>query len=95
MKLIRAAGIIQTRRTRPTSFQKLTDKSDLLDFIRDSNDFCIVKHNDADKQIGISEDFGVGLSILVTDYYYRINWTTIGKNERRHGSKPDKVLLKL
>jgi len=89
MQLVRATGTIQTRRTKPTYFQKLTDKSDLLDFIGDSDDFCVIKHNDADKQIGISEDLGVGLSVLITDHYFRINWLTLAKNERRQGSKPD------
>jgi len=89
MKLLQATATIQTRRTKPTFFQKLTEKSDLLDFIKHSNDFCIKKHNDADKQRGLSEDFGIGLSVLVADHYYKINWNTLAKIRRRRGSKPD------
>jgi hypothetical protein len=89
MKLILASGTIQTRRTKPTPFQKLSEKSDLLDFVRDCDDFCIKKHTDTDKQISLSEDFGVGLSVLVAEHYYRINWSTLGKIRRTRGSKPD------
>jgi hypothetical protein len=89
MKLVYATGTVQTRRTKPTRFQKLTEKSDLLDYIRDCNDFCIRKHEDADKQISLSEDFGVGLSVLVADHFYRINWSTLGKPQRTSGYKSD------
>ena len=89
MKLIIAAATIQTPRTNPTFFEKLFEESYLLEFIRKCNDFCIIKHLDSDKQRRISEDLGVGLSVLVTDYYYRIDWTTLGKIPRRKESKPD------
>lgn len=86
-KLIRAVFTIQTRRYRPTWFQKLTGKSDLLDFVKTSDDFCIIKHFDPDKQTGLSEDFGVGLSVLITDYLFRIDWNTLTKEPRgRHPS---------
>jgi hypothetical protein len=88
-KLITAAATIQTRRTNPTRFNKLLDKSDLLDFIKECDDFCIIKHHDTDKQIGISEDLGVGLSVIVTDHYYKIDWTTLGKISRHRRSQPD------
>jgi hypothetical protein len=94
-KLIIAAATIQTRRKNPTSFNKLLDRSDLLDSIRGCDDFCIIKHPDVDKQIRISEDLGVGLSVLVTDHYYKINWTTLGKIRRRRGSKPDIACMSL
>jgi len=88
-KLIYATGIIQIRRANPTSLQKLTEKSDLLEFIKDCDEFCIKKHKDTDKKISISEDFGVGLSVLIADHYYKINWSTLGKIKRIHSSKPD------
>jgi hypothetical protein len=89
MKLIIAAATIQTARTNPTLFEKLFEGSYLLEFIRDCNDFCIIKHLDSDKQRRISEDLGVGLSVLVTDHYYKIDWTTLGKIPRRKKSAPD------
>jgi hypothetical protein len=89
LKLITATATIQTRRTNPTKFNKLLDFSYLLDYIKLGNDFCVTKHADSDKQIAISEDLGVGLSIVVTDHFYKIDWRTLGKIQRRQGSLPD------
>src|SRR4030042_6178282 len=83
MQLLRAARTVQIRRTKPTFLQKFIEKSDLLEFIKNCNDFCIIKHNDADMQRSLSEDFGVGLSVLVADHYYKINWNTLTKIPRR------------
>ena len=95
MKLIIAAATIQTGRTNPTSLEKLFDGSYLLEFIKDCDDFCVKKHPDTDKQIEISEDLGVGLSVLVTDHYYQIDWTTLGKIKRRKKSMPDIACMSL
>jgi hypothetical protein len=86
--MVKAAAIIQVR-NKPSNFQKLTEKSDLLDFVSECDDFCITKHYDSDKQRGLSEDFGIALSVLITDHYYDIDWTTLGKIPRRRASKPD------
>jgi hypothetical protein len=89
LKLITSTATVQTRRINPTRFNKLFEKSDLLDYIRGCDDFCVIKHPDSDKQRTLSEDLGVGLSVLVTDHYYKINWTTLGKIPRRQESEPD------
>lgn len=88
-KLVQAASIIQATSFRPTYFQKLTEQSILLGFVANSPDFCIIKHYDADKQTRLSEDFGVGLSVVITDHFYRIDWKTLTKEPRRRGSKHD------
>jgi len=88
-KLVYAAGTVQTRRGEPTSFQKFSDREDLLEFIKDCDDFCIKKHDDLDVQRTLSEDFGVGLSVLTADHFYGIDWNTVTKIKRTRGSKPD------
>lgn len=88
-KLIRAVGTIQTRRENPSNLQKIIDKSDLLDWIKNTDEFRIKKHPDTDKQISISEDLGVGLAVLIADHFFKIKWSTLGKIPRISGSYPD------
>ena len=93
-KLIIAIGSIKTRRFNPTPRQKFFDKCDLLDSIQNSLDFKIYSHEDAEIKKEISEEFGIGLSVLIADHFYNIQWSTLGKIPLTGGiSKPDITCL--
>lgn len=92
-KLIHAIGSIQSRRFNPSNRQKFTDKKDLIEKIKNEPDFK-VKIDEIRSLLGsetlgkISEDFGVGIAVLVADYLYQIDQTTIHRITS-HGKRPD------
>lgn len=90
-KLIIAVGTVHTRRTNPTNRNKFFDKRDLLEAIdSNSDEFRIIKHQDAEVQIQNSKELGVGLSVVIADYFYGLEWSTLTKIMLRHRqSKPD------
>lgn len=89
-KLIMAIGSIKTRRFNPTSRQKFSDKCDLLESIQDSSDFKIIFNEDTEVKKEISEELGIGLSVLIADHFYNLKWSTLGKIPLTRGkSKPD------
>ena len=89
-QLIMAIGSIKTRRFNPTDRQTFSDKCDLLEHIQDSSDFKIHFHKDSEIKKDISEDLGIGLSVLIADYFYNIEWSTLAKIPLTSGqSKPD------
>ncbi len=82
-KLIYAIGTIQTRRSSPSNRQKFSDKTDLIEYIlTNTNDFRVninkirneVRIEDF---ITISEDFGVGISVIVAMNLFDIEYSTI------------------
>lgn len=80
LKLIVAIGTINTRRYNPTERNKFLDECDLLESIRTRQDEFMIKiFPDAQIQATISEDLGIGLSVLITDYLYEIDWSTLSK----------------
>lgn len=90
-KLIIAVGTVHTRRTNPTSRNKFFDKQDLLEAIdQNSDEFRVIKHQDTEVQIQNSKELGVGLSVVIADYFYGLEWSTLTKIMLRHRqSKPD------
>ena len=89
-ELILAIGCIKTRRSNPTNRQSFLDKCDLLESLMDSSDFKIVLWDDSEVKKETSEEFGIGLSILITDYLYNIQWSTLAKIPLMgRQSKPD------
>ncbi|MGG1679524.1 restriction endonuclease [Neobacillus sp. NRS-1170] len=92
-KLIYAIGSIQSRRFNPSNRQKFTDKEDLIEKIKDDNDFKVeidrIRNLLGSETLGkISEDFGVGIAVLVADYLYNIDLTTLHRITE-HGKRPD------
>jgi len=91
-KLIYAIGTIQTRRFAPSNRQKFTDKADLIEKIYSNTIEFRVKLNDI-RQIGgqevlksISEDFGVGISVIIAENLFNIKYSTIQRiygNDKR------------
>lgn len=82
-KLIYAIGTIQTRRFAPSNRMKFIDKSDLIEKIyTDTYDFR-VKLSEISRTGGqevlttISEDFGVGISVIIADSLFNIKFSTI------------------
>lgn len=98
-KLIIAIGTIQTSRWNPSNRQKFIDFCYLLEWIKDDSDFMIkiVSARDTfspENMASVSENFGVGISVLLADKILDMNWSTIGKikidsNGNRKGSRPD------
>lgn len=92
-KLIHAIGSIQSRRFSPSNRQKFTDKEDLIEKIKDDDDFKVeidkIRILLGSETLGkISEDFGVGIAVLVADYLYNIDLTTLHRITE-HGKRPD------
>lgn len=91
-KLIYSIGTIQIRRFAPSNRQKYTDFTDLLEvLVSNTNDFK-VRINDIRNVLGseklksISEDFGVGISIVVAMQLFNIRYSTIQRiygNDKR------------
>lgn len=91
-KLIYSIGNIQTRRFAPSNRQKYTDKSDLIEsLVENTTDFRVritdVRNiHGAETLKSISEDFGVGVSVLVAMQLFNIQYSTIqriyGNNKR-------------
>ena len=90
-KLILAIGTVATRRDNPTWRQKFQDKSDLLERIKENSDeFKIRIHHDPEVQAKTSEEFGIGLSIVVADYFFKLKWQTLSKiSLTNRQSRPD------
>lgn len=90
-RLILAIGTIHTNRLIPTNRQKFYDKCALLKTLRrDSNVFMIRRHPDAHIQGEISEDLGLGLAVVIADYFYKLQWSTLAKIRiAGRESKPD------
>ncbi len=93
-QLILAVGMIQTRRANPSNRQKWSDKSDLIEWIiANAQDFK-VRINEIRSTCGsevlktVSEDFGVGISVIVAMSLYDIKYSTIQKI-RGSGKRPD------
>lgn len=89
-KLIYAIGTIQTRRFAPSNREKYSDKVDLLEKLyADMSEFR-VRLNDIRAKNGsetlksISEDFGVGLSVLIAESLFNLKFSTI---QRIYGTK--------
>jgi hypothetical protein len=92
-KLIHAIGSIQSRRFSPSNRQKFTDKEDLIEKIKEEDDFKVeidkIRNLLGAETLGkISEDFGVGIAVLVADHLYNINLTTLHRITE-HGKRPD------
>ena len=82
-KLIYAIGTIQTRRFAPSNRMKFLDKSDLIEKIYSNTREFRVKINDIRQNGGvevlttISEDFGVGISVVVAEKLFNVKFSTI------------------
>lgn len=83
--LIYHIGSIQTRRFAPSNRLKFLDKSDLIEKIYSDTDDFRVKINDirsingSETLTSISEDFGVGISVVIADKLFNIKRSTIQK----------------
>lgn len=83
--LIYYIGLIQTRRIAPTTRQKFTDKADLIDHLYlDSLDFRVqiarIQRRLGPEVLGsVSEDFGVGVSIVIARNLFNVSLSTIEK----------------
>ncbi len=93
-KLIYAIGTIQTRRFAPSNRMKFLDKSDLIEKIY-SNTIEFRVKIDAIRQNGgvevlttISEDFGVGFSVVIAEKLFNIKFSTI-QRIYGHQKRPD------
>lgn len=91
-KLIYAIGTIQSRRFAPSSRMKFFDKSDLIEKINAlSNDFQVklseIRQSEGPEVLkSISEDFGVGLSVVIAESLFKIKFSTIQRiygNDKR------------
>jgi len=84
-KLIYHIGSIQTRRFAPSNRLKFLDKSDLIEKIYSNIDEFRVRINDirtingSETLTAISEDFGVGISVVVAEKLFNIKRSTIQK----------------
>ena len=93
-KLIYAIGTIQTRRFAPSNRMKFFDKSDLIEKIYpDTNEFRVKLGelrdiNGSEVLSTISEDFGVGISVVVAEAFYNIRFSTI-QRIYGHDKRPD------
>lgn len=93
-KLIYAIGTIQTRRFAPSNRMKFLDRTDLIEKIyTNTNDFRVkihdIRQNGGQEVLStISEDFGVGISVVIAEALFNIKYSTI---QRIHGTdkRPD------
>ena len=93
-KLIYAIGTIQTRRFAPSNRMKFLDKADLVEKIyTNTNDFKVkiqdIRNNGGQEVLTtISEDFGVGISVVIAEKLFNIKYSTI---QRIYGTdkRPD------
>lgn len=81
-KLIYAIGSIQTRRKSPSNRMKFMDRADLIDWIYNTDEFRIkideIRNHRGGEVLGtISQDIGVGISVLVTKSLFGIKDSTI------------------
>jgi len=91
-KLIYAIGTIQTRRFAPSNRMKFLDKADLIEKIyTNTNDFRVriqdIRDNSGQEVLTtISEDFGVGISVIIAEELFDIKYSTIQRiygNDKR------------
>lgn len=93
-KLIYAIGTIQTRRFAPSNRMKFLDKSDLIEKIySNTNEFRIklnsIRQNGGQEVLAsISEDFGVGISVVIAEKLFNIKYSTI-QRIYGHQKRPD------
>jgi len=93
-KLIYAIGTIQTRRFAPSNRMKFIDKSDLIEKIySNTNEFRIklnsIRQNGGQEVLAsISEDFGVGISVVIAEKLFNIKYSTI-QRIYGHQKRPD------
>lgn len=84
-KLIYHIGAIQTRRFATSNRLKFVDKSDLIEKIYSNTNEFRVKINDirtingSETLTSVSEDFGVGISVVIAEYLFNIKRSTIQK----------------
>jgi hypothetical protein len=84
-RLVYHTGTIQTRRFAPSNRLKFLDKVDLIEKIHTgTNDFRIKINeirqvNGPETLISISEDFGIGISVVVAEALFDIKRSTIQK----------------
>lgn len=84
-RLIYNIGIIQSRRFATSNRLKFLDKVDLIEKIyTDTNEFRIRINDIRDKRgpetlTSISEDFGIGISIVIAEGLFNINSSTVQK----------------
>jgi hypothetical protein len=88
--LVYHIGSIQTRRFAPSNRLKFMDKSDLIEKLYSNMDEFRVRINDirtingSETLTSISEDFGVGISVVIADSLFNIKRSTI---QKIYGSK--------
>ena len=91
-KFIYAIGTIQTRRFAPSNRQKFNDKADLIEKIYSNTTEFRVKLNEIRQICGpevlksVSEDFGVGFSVIIAENLFNIKYSTIQRiygNDKR------------
>jgi hypothetical protein len=93
-QLIYHIGTIQSRRFAPSNRLKFLDKIDLIEKIySNTNEFRIkideIRHiNGSETLISISEDFGIGISVVVAESLFDIKRSTIQKIYGK-GRRPD------
>jgi len=92
-ELIYAIGTIQTRRFNPSKRQKFMDKLDLIEKIKREREFKvditgIREVLDSERLGKISEDFGVGIAVLVADYLFQLDKSKLIKIQG-NGLRPD------
>ncbi|WP_430408811.1 hypothetical protein [Kordia sp.] len=93
-KLIYHIGTIQSRRFAPSNRLKFSDKSDLIETIyRNTNEFRVRVNdirtaNGSETLTSISEDFGIGISVVIAEKLFKIKRSTI---QRIYGTgrRPD------
>ncbi len=91
--LIYAIGSIQSRWFNPSKRQKFSDKKDLIEKLKSDKDFK-VKIDEIRTRLGsetlgkISEDFGVGIAVIVADYLYGLEISTLARISKQ-GKRPD------
>ena len=84
-KLIYAMGTIQSRRFAPSNRQKYLDKMDLIEKIYSNTEDFKIKIDETRSSCGseilttMSEDFGVGISVVIAMTLYNIQESTIQK----------------
>lgn len=93
-KLIYFTGAIQTRRKSPSNRMKFFDQSYLIDWIYDSEQFR-VKIDEIRRLRGsevlhdVSEDLGVGISIMIAKELFDVKDTTIQRIYGTNKKRPD------
>lgn len=84
-KLIYHIGTIQSRRFAPSNRLKFSDKADLIENIYSNTNEFKVRINDirvingSETLASISEDFGIGISVVIAEKLFNIKRSTIQK----------------